>query len=200
MAQGFDTTEDCGPQAAAIKAAGYDFVARYLGQSSWKRITSIEATALKAAGLAIVLVYEDGPTTVHYFSSGRGEVDAARAALQANAIGAEAGTTIYFAVDYDASSSDLSDSIIPYFQAVASKLTSLAASGGPRYGVGVYGSGATCSAITGAGLASLGWLAQATRWSGYGTYNNWAISQGMPGSAVGMSVDLDIAQGSYGAM
>jgi hypothetical protein len=49
-------------------------------------------------------------------------------------------------------------------------------------------------------LASLGWLAQATGWSGHGAYTGWAISQGMPGTACGISVDPDTATGDYGAM
>src|SRR5579863_7327575 len=99
MAKGFDTTENCGPQSANIKAAGYDFIARYLSQSSWKRISANEAGALKTAGLAIVLVYEDGPTGTDYFSNARGQVDATRAAQQAQALGAPAEVAIYFAVD-----------------------------------------------------------------------------------------------------
>lgn len=200
MATGFDTTENCGSKAAQIKGAGYDFVARYLSRSTWKVISPAEATRVKAAGLAIVLVYEDGPTGADYFSNARGQVDGARAAQQAQALGAADGTAIYFAVDYDASSDDLSGVINQYFQGVNSGLSSFAGSGNPRYRVGVYGSGATCLAITGAGLASLGWLAQATGWAGHGAYTNWSISQGMPTTISGMSVDPDTATGDYGAM
>jgi len=200
MAKGFDTTENCGPHAEPIKNAGYDFVARYLSQSSWKRIGADEANQLKAAGLGIVLVYEDAPTGADYFSNGRGLVDATRAAQQANMLGAGSGTTIYFAVDYDASNTDLAGSITPYFQGVVSGLNSFASSGNPRYRVGVYGSGATCMAISNAGLTSQGWLAQATGWRGHGAYTAWVISQGMPGTACGMSVDPDMATDDYGAM
>jgi hypothetical protein len=198
MPKGFDTTENCGPQVQTIKNNGYDFVARYLGQSSHKRITSAEALQLKGVGLAIVLVYEDTPTGADYFSSGRGQVDATRAAQQAQAINAPPGTTIYFAVDYDASADDLSDAIIPYFQGVVSGMTSFASSGNPLYKVGVYGSGATCMALT--GLAPQGWLACATGWRGHGSYTAWSISQGMPTTIMGMSVDPDVANASYGAM
>jgi hypothetical protein len=198
MATGFDTTEDCTTKAAQIKGAGYDFVIRYLSRSSWKRISPGEAQGLKAAGIAVALVYEDGPTSADYFSNARGQVDATRAAQQAQALGAPDNTAIYFGVDYDASDTDLSGVIIQYFQGVNSGLSSFAGSGNPRYRAGVYGSGATCMAVTGAGLASLGWLAQATGWSGHGAYTGWAISQGMPGSACGMSVDPDTATGDYG--
>jgi hypothetical protein len=202
VATGFDTTENCTAKATQIKTAGYDFVARYLSRSSWKVISPAEAQGLRAAGVAVVLVYEDGPTSADYFSNARGQVDSARAAQQAQALGAPDGTAIYFAVDYDASGDDLSGPINQYFQGVNSGLSSFAAAaaGNPRYQVGVYGSGATCMSITGAGLASLGWLAQATGWSGHGAYTGWAISQGMPGSACGMSVDPDTtATNNYGA-
>jgi Domain of unknown function (DUF1906) len=162
MPQGFDTTQNCGDKAGAISAAGYDFVARYLSRSSWKLITADEAGKLSAAGLAIVLVYEDGPTSADYFSNARGQVDSARAAQQASLLGAPEGTTIYFAVDYDASDADLAGAINQYFQGTNSGMSSFAAAGNRRYRVGVYGSGATCMSITGAGLVSQGWLAQAT--------------------------------------
>jgi hypothetical protein len=201
MPKGFDTTENCGAKAGQIRAAGYDFVARYLSRSTWKTIKLAEKQALSAAGLATVLVYEDGPTSSDYFSGARGQVDATRAAQQAATLGAPDNTTIYFAVDYDASDADLSGVITDYFQAANSALSSFAGSGNPRYHVGVYGSGATCVAMTGAGLATQGWLAQATRWRGHGAFTNWAISQGMPATdIVGLSGDPDTAVGNYGAI
>jgi|SRR5580704_6677839 hypothetical protein len=200
MPKGFDTTEDCGAKAHQIKVAGYDFVARYLSRSAWKVISADEAQMLLAADLAIVLVYEDGPTAIDYFSSARGQVDGTRAAQQAIALGAPEGTTIYFAIDYDASDEDLSGPITQYFQGIVNSLRGFAAANNPHYRVGVYGSGAACLAITGAGLATQGWLAQATGWSGHGAYTSWSISQGMPGTACGMSVDPDTAIGDYGAI
>jgi hypothetical protein len=200
MAKGFDATENCGGQAQNIRNAGYDFVGRYLSQSSWKRIAAAEVAQLKGVGLGIVFVYEDAPTGADYFSSGRGQVDATRAAQQANALGAPSGTTIYFAVDYDASAEDLTGSIIPYFQGIVSGMNSFVSSGSPQYRVGVYGSGATCMALSNAGLAKQGWLACAGGWQGHGSYTSWCICQGLPTTILGMSVDPDVAQGDYGAM
>jgi hypothetical protein len=200
MPKGFDTTENCGSHAQNIKNNGYDFVARYLSRSSEKRITLSEAVQVKGAGLAIVLVYEDAPTSADYFSNGRGLVDATRAAQQAMALNAPSGMTIYFAVDYGASAEDLTDAIVPYFQGVVSGMTSFASSGNSQYKVGVYGSGATCMALSSAGLVSQGWLACATAWRGHGSYTGWAISQGLPTTILGLSVDPDVANGNYGAM
>lgn len=200
MPRGFDTTRDTTTLAAAIKAAGYDFVGRYLSQSHWKVIGPAEAAALSAAGLSLVLVYEDGPTTPNYFSFGRGQADGTRAAQQAGLFGAPAGTTLYFAVDYDASADDINGVITQYFNGVAGALKSLAAANGPAYSVGVYGSGATCSTITAAGLATCGWLAQSHGWNGHDSYSSWSICQGMPAVIAGLSVDPDDAIGNYGAI
>jgi hypothetical protein len=193
MARGFDTPTNCGDRAAAIAAAGYDFVGRYLSQSSWKAISATEAAALTGAGLWVVLVYEDGPTESSYFSKDRGTADGMRAAQQAIAIGASAGTTLYFAVDYDASADDIAGPIKDYFQGIGSTAGA--------FQIGVYGSGATCSAITGAGLANKGWLACAKSWAGYSGYLAAAsIVQELPTTVLGgqLTVDPDTGNGAYG--
>jgi hypothetical protein len=197
MPKGFDTTQDVTTHVAAIKAGNYDFVARYLSQSHWKTISAAEANAIAAAGLGLVLVYEDGPTTSDYFSFGRGQADGTRAAQQAGLVAAPPGTILYFAVDYDASGGDIAGVITQYFNGVADALKSFAAANGVAYPAGVYGSGATCSTITAAGLAACGWLAQSHGWAGHDTYSGWSIRQGMPAVIAGLSVDPDDAIGNY---
>jgi|SRR5215469_550838 len=200
MARGLDTTRNIKQQAAAIKASNCDFVARYLSQSHWKTVDKDEATAINAAGLGLVLVYEDGPTSSDYFSFGRGQADGSRAAQQAQLIGAPSGIVIYFAVDYDASITEIAGAITQYFNGVVGALKAFAAANQTNYEAGVYGSGATCKAITDAGLAKCGWLAQSTGWSGHDTYTDWAIRQGMPTVIAGISVDPDDALGDFGAI
>jgi hypothetical protein len=200
MPRGLDTTRDVTPYAATIKAANYDFVARYLSQSHWKVIGAAEKAAIAVAALALVLVYEDGPTTGDYFSFGRGQADGMRAAQQASLIEAPSGSVLYFSVDYDASSSDIAGVVTQYFYGVAGALKSFAAANGAEYSAGVYGSGATCSAITGTGLVNCGWLAQSTGWAGHETYSDWSIRQGMPSVVAGISVDPDDAIGEFGAI
>ena len=199
MPRGFDTYHNISTQAAAIRAASYDFVARYLSQSNWKVIGAAEAAAIAAAGLQLVLVYEDASTASDYFSFGRGQADGTRAAQQAGLLGAPALSVIYFAVDYDSSDDEIGGPITQYFTGVADALKSLAAANGTVYTAGVYGSGATCSAISAAGLAKCGWLAQSRGWSGYDKYSGWSIRQGMPVVIAGLSVDPDDAVGDYGA-
>jgi hypothetical protein len=198
MSRGLDTTRDLTLYATAIKAANYDFVARYLSQSHWKVVG--EARAIEAAGLALVLVYEDCPTTSDYFSLGRGQADGIRAAQQALLIGAPTGTVLYFAVDYDASTKDIGGAVTQYFGGVTGALKSFATANRRSYSAGVYGSGATCVGIVAADLAKRGWLAQSPGWRGYGTYKDWSIRQGMPSVLVGLSVDPDEATGEPGAV
>jgi hypothetical protein len=200
MPTGFDTPRNVASLVGAIAGAGNDFVGRYLSQSTWKVVDATEASAIAAAGIALVLLYEDGPTAATYFSFGRGQSDGLRAAQQACLLGAPADTAIYFAVDYDASSTDISGPISQYFTGVLGSLKSYATSGNPTYVAGVYGSGATCSGITGAGLASFGWLAQSTGWSGYDSYLGWTIKQGASTVQLGISVDPDNAVEIYGGI
>jgi len=107
---------------------------------------------------------------------------------------------LYFAVDYDASTNDITGCVTQYFNGVVGALKAFAAANQAAYSAGVYGSGATCSAIVGADLATCGWLAQSTGWSGHDTYTGWSIRQGMPDVVVGLSVDPSDAIGEFGAI
>lgn len=197
MASGFDTTANAGTLAPLIKSSGYAFVGRYLSKSVWKLIAPAEAAALKAAGLAVVLIYEDCPTSASYFSNGRGSSDAVRAIAQASALGAPAGTAIYFTVDYDACDKDVAGVVAAYFKEIAAALA--ADAGG--YVAGVYGSGRTCAAMLAAGLAGFTWRAQSGGWAGYALPGPWSISQGVASMACTLSADLDTSgSGLYGAM
>lgn len=193
---GVDSSSACtSSTVTCLQSEGISFVGRYYSRTTHiegKKLTASEATLLSEAGLQLVAVYEDGPTSGSYFSASRGTDDANGALQQAQGIGQPQGSAIYFTVDYDASSSDITGNITAYFQAVAAALKG-------SYTVGVYGSGSVCAAITGAGLAQLAWLAQSTGWSGYSQFTAWAIKQGPEQSICGLNSDSDIAQGEFGA-
>src|SRR5450631_1676123 len=80
---------------------GCTFVCRYLSNDPSKNLTRGEADSLRSQGQDIVVVWE---TTTNEVDGGHDAgVAAARKALaQAAAAGAPAGSTIFFAVDYDA--------------------------------------------------------------------------------------------------
>jgi Rv2525c-like, glycoside hydrolase-like domain len=192
---GVDSSSACTAESiACLQGQGIAFVGRYYSRTTHvagKKLTADGAGLISAAGIQIVAVYEDGPTSAAYFSDSRGTADAAGALQQAAAIGQPNGSAIYFTVDYDASAGDIAGNITAYFQAVVTAI-------GGAYTVGVYGSGAVCAAITGAGLAQLAWLAQSTGWDGFAQFTQWAIKQGPEVAVCGLNSDTDVAQGDFG--
>jgi hypothetical protein len=95
-------------------------------------------------------------------------------------------TAIYFAVDYDASTTDVSGVITQYFTGVSDAFNAL----------GVYGSGAVCQAMyANIALVTHTMLAQSTGWRGYSTYTGWRIKQGSTITVSGIKCDSDIANG-----
>src|SRR6266566_1870295 len=170
MARGLDANEDLTAHAAAIRAAGYEFVGRYYKFTHGSHpLTQGEARALSAAGLWVLVVYESGlPTSAGYFSRLRGSGDGLRAYHYAQeAIQQPAGAPIYFAVDYDAAEEDIRGPIHEYFGQIHAAFDQ-AGLGHPLYPVGVYGSGAVCRYLTRETAVSYSWLAGSRRWRGCG--------------------------------
>lgn len=155
MTKGFDCSTPLTAQtAAAFVKDGYSFVARYLVPSGYKALTKSEADRISQAGLQIVSVFE---TTANRALGGRsaGLADGATAVQVAHQLGQPAGSCIYFAVDFDATSAQMA-TVVAYIQA-ASEAT-------PEYTTGVYGSYAVMEAVKKAGACSRFW--QTYAWSG----------------------------------
>jgi hypothetical protein len=178
MSRGISTNRRVTNRAACLRQQGIDFVCRYYShttQQPEKRITPAEAAAIIQAGMKIVTVYEDGPTNPGYFSRARGQTDATHAHAAAQEIGQPAGSAIYFAVDFDASSGTTDGPITDYFEGVKD---GLAQAGAPGYEIGVYGSGRVCTRIKEQrNLAKYSWLAESTGWAGSGSYSTFNIKQ-----------------------
>src|SRR5947208_3155175 len=100
---GLDINCSCTPEnAKKLKENAYQFLGRYYSRTTkipGKKLTRGEAVAVCQAGLQLVAVYEDGPTSYAYFSANRGTADAEGAMEQAEAVGQPEGTAIYFTVD-----------------------------------------------------------------------------------------------------
>jgi hypothetical protein len=121
LKNGISTNQNVTDSATCLKQAGIDFVFRYYSTTTTqpaKRLTQAEANAILGAGLMLGVVYEDMPTDATYFSNARGHQDATNAFSTAVAMGRPAGSAIYFTVDYDASSPDISGPILDYFNGV----------------------------------------------------------------------------------
>lgn len=138
------------PGGAALKAAGKLFAARYVSHTAAKNISLAEATDLAAHGVSTVLVWE---TTANRAGAGRsaGIADAHDALTQATAAGMPSSRPIYFAVDWDADPTVVSD----YFKGVASVI------GLPR--TGIYGGYKQVRYALDHGLAKWAW--QTAAWS-----------------------------------
>lgn len=89
------------PTTTQIKAAGAQFVARYLSPDSTKNITKSEVADYKANGLGVVVVWESSANRM-LGGYAAGQADAQAAEVQRAAVGLPSDMPIYFACDFDA--------------------------------------------------------------------------------------------------
>ncbi|TAI26576.1 DUF1906 domain-containing protein [Bacillus velezensis] len=193
--------------AKTLRENGYKIVGRYLtgnvrtssGLTS-KALTSKELSTIFNVGLSVFPIYQDGGYESSYFVKDQGTRDAYSAASAARRLGFPSGTTIYFAVDFDAYDYEVTDKIIPYFQEIKSAFMKMQAfSTAPKYEIGVYGPRNICIRTSEAGLTKYSFTANmSTGFSGnlgYPMPKNWAFDQfyeGTIGSGAGkVAIDKD---------
>ena len=170
------------PDPRKIKLLGYGFVVRYLFPPSpgGKGITKAEATAIRAAGLGLCVVYEEYAGRAKE-GWGSGVEDGKIALAFARAIGFPENKPIYFAVDFQATTAQM-PVIDLYLKGVESVI------GISR--VGVYGSYAVVEHCHSVGSAR--WLWQTYAWSGGKVSPHAHLLQYLNGQVVaGASVDLN---------
>jgi hypothetical protein len=170
------------PNLAAVKAAGYGFVVRYLFAPApgGKGITKAEATVIRAAGLGLVVVYEEYAGRAKE-GIASGVADGKIALAFARAIGFPESRPIYFAVDFDATTPQ-QPVIDAYLRGAGSVL------GTAR--VGVYGSFGVVERCYVSGSAR--WYWQTYAWSGGKVSTHTHLLQYNNGQVVaGASVDLN---------
>lgn len=172
-----DVASNCGPSASKIRDNGIDIVLRYYTQyAGGKRLTRAEAVQLANAGLHLAVVYQDYNNSVDRFSAAIGAAQATTALGIANAVGQPAGSAIYVAVDFDATTAEIKSAIVPHFAALKSAF----AANGTAYKLGAYGSGLTLSTLLDSGLIDYSWLSLSTGFQGskeFKASNRWHILQ-----------------------
>lgn len=146
------------PRGAAVRAAGYPGVLRYVGFDPALRpkcITTAEYTDLTAHGVGVGLVYENAAGDA---LAGRaaGVIAAQRARHWADLIGFPTDRPIYFACDTDVVTPPQFAAVLEYLRGAGSVL------GGPAL-VGVYGEADVMERAAAAGVA--GWFWQTKAWS-----------------------------------
>jgi hypothetical protein len=137
------------PNPAAIRAAGYVAVLRYLSPDASKNLTGAERDAVWAAGLAVGLVWESSATRALSGAPG-GAADARAANDQADALGVPATVPIYYADDTQSTA----DQVRPYYQGAGSV---------GRRPVGGYGDIDVVDPLLAEGIITVGW--QTAAWS-----------------------------------
>jgi len=187
---------DCAAKISAaaaqqIKAAGYDFVCRYLvpnvGSTAWKALTTAEMHAISDAGLLQLSVFESGADRCKG-GAAAGAADGRTAYLLAQNYGIPETAILYFAVDFDAQTVDL-DAIEAYLRAARAQTG--------NYEVGVYGSYRVIEAMAQRGACRGFW--QCYAWSYKQTSTHRTAYQYRNGQTVaGISVDLDEAYDGAG--
>lgn len=122
---------------ATLYADGYRFAIGYVSQdNTGKNITRAQIDALHAAGLAVGIVYEYNPDSA-IGGHAQGIVDAGIAVRGAQQLGVPAGTTIYFAVDFNITAGEM-ETALAYLEGAETVCDSAG------YGVGVYGGYPLC--------------------------------------------------------
>jgi peptidoglycan hydrolase-like protein with peptidoglycan-binding domain len=191
------------PRAQALKAAGYQYIGRYLFNPSTtslpeKQIQPGELATIKEAGLRCFPIFQTWSRSADYFSYNQGTSDAFKAIDWAQYHGFKPGTIIYFAVDYDAMDGEVTEYIVPHFRGVMRTIGENSA-----YGVGVYGPRNVCQRIADAGYSATSFVSDMSSGFsgnlGYPMPTNWAFDQIATltvGSGSGsIEIDKNIASG-----
>lgn len=169
-------------KAQTLYQNGYRYVGRYLsgiianGQS--KALTTEELNIAFDAGLRIFPIYQNGATTVSYFTQERAEIDVNSAYDYATNLNIPAGTIIYFAVDCDPQDYQITSNIIPYFKKLYETMRDTK---DRKYRIGIYGTRNVCTRISKLGYAVSSFVSDmSTGYSGnlgFSIPENWAFDQ-----------------------
>lgn len=166
-----DTPWNTSSKLTCLSNNGITTVIRYYNFSNssalpQKKLLLAEAEDISLAGLSIAVVFQQRQNKITDFSYVKGMAAGKEAYNYArDHIGQPDGSAIYFAVDFDASKSELNASIIPYFEGVQEAFL-LASGGSPSYRVGAYGSGLVCTTLKKKNLISLIWLSMSRGFRG----------------------------------
>ena len=168
----FEITND---MAKLLKKNGYIYVGRYLTGGNYKELREGEVERILEEGLQLFPIFQENGTEASSFSYEIGKENAKVALYSARDKGMPNGTTIYFAVDYDAIDQEVTEHIIPYFQGVKEIMQDT------EYKIGVYGARNICTRVSGYNLASTSFVSDmSTGFSGnvgYKLPSNWNFDQ-----------------------
>lgn len=181
-------------------ANGRTAVGRYLTGGINKVLSYRELAVINEAGLHIIPIYQTTGDHASYFSENKGKRDAYYAYDALVKFKFPGGSTVYFAVDYDATVAEVNSKIIPYFKSIRDTFNNIDMHG---YKIGIYAPRYVCTLVREAGYSvssfvcdmSSGYLCNI----GHSLPTDWAFDQIHTiniGSGDGaIEIDNDIASG-----
>jgi hypothetical protein len=185
---GFDCIGTDGLDVAAAKAAGVQWISRYLcppGQEGWravKRLTLGEKQRLEADGFRVIPNFEDGKDHPGR-GAPQGEIDGRVALQNLQECQYPEGAVVPVSTDYDALAAE-EPTILAYYQAFARTC--------PGYALDVYGSSAIIAMLQRSGvvIGNGGWLTMSTGFRSDPTAHI-AVRQQLTTNAFGLEIDPD---------
>ena len=195
IVKGVDTVSNVTNILTQIKNQGYSYVIRYYSiNGNSKRMGAAGAAEIANAGLKRVSVYQNLHNSYSKFSAAIAAGDATDAIAQAKSVGHSSGT-IYFAVDYDAYGSNVTNNVVPYFKEVNRYLGAQEI----KYNVGVYASRVCCNKVSELNLAKYSYVRDMSYGSGGNMAvhmpKNWAFDQFAEITYNGIGIDKVNASG-----
>lgn len=188
---------------SVIKNNNYKYIGRYLSGEVWnaelqkdvpKGLSTSELQVLFANGIRVFPIHQGSANKASYFTIDNAVKDAKTAYDYADKLKIQFGAIIYFAVDYDATDSEITSLIIPYFRELYSDFMYYCKG---KYRVGIYGTRNVCKRVTDAGYAcscfvgdmSFGYSGNL----GFSIPDNWAFDQfhTITISSSGKTIEID---------
>ncbi|MBO3444972.1 glycoside hydrolase domain-containing protein [Clostridium sp. CCUG 7971] len=165
-------------RANTLKANGYKYAGRYIAGGMSKRITIEELGVIFRNGMKWFPIFQKSGNKLGYFNATQGRMDAEECLLNAVTYKIPSGSTIYFAVDFDAMDGEVTTNILPYFKAIKQRFDGH----NPRkYKIGIYGARNICTRVSEAGYAVTSFVSDMSSGFsgnlGYPLPKNWAFDQ-----------------------
>lgn len=136
-------------KAQTLVEDGRTIVGRYISGTT-KKLTHNELQIIYDAGLKVFPIYQTTNNYRNYFTAGRGRRDAYYAIEALRDLYFPDGTTVYFAVDFDATVDDVNGYVLPYFAAIKEEFDEF---GSDKYKIGIYGPRYVCTLVKEAGYS-----------------------------------------------
>lgn len=191
-------------RVANLRSEGYLYFGRYLTNTPDnepdKCIQKGELQRIFTAGGRVFPLFQTGGGSIEHFTADRGREVGEEAASAAWAYRIPANTIIYFSVDFDATHSQVTNQVIPYFQALPERLGRM----GRKYRIGVYAPRRVCHQLNEAGVVVSTFVSDMSALYGSNKAQrlpaNWAFDQiqtKWEGSGASLvEIDKNISSGS----